>query len=174
MVDGAHARRVAELLSTAGGETVCGGEVLEEERYVAPTIVLNPDPQSRLMREEIFAPVLPVLTFAELSEAADALLAADRPLALYYFGDEREGRRLCERVPSGGVAFNDVVMQVSSRRLPFGGSVRAEWDAITARRRSSASPTAAPIFWGSKRFDLPLRYAPYPKRLLGWLRRLMD
>lgn len=76
MVDGAHARRVAELLSTAGGETVCGGEVLEEERYVAPTIVLNPDPQSRLMREEIFAPVLPVLTFAELSEAADALLAA--------------------------------------------------------------------------------------------------
>ena len=47
MVDGAHARRVAELLSTAGGETVCGGEVLEEERYVAPTIVLNPDPQSR-------------------------------------------------------------------------------------------------------------------------------
>ena len=121
MVDGAHARRVAELLSTAGGETVCGGEVLEEERYVAPTIVLNPDPQSRLMREEIFAPVLPVLTFAELSEAADALLAADRPLALYYFGDEREGRRLCERVPSGGVAFNDVVMQVSSRRLPFGG-----------------------------------------------------
>ena len=110
MVDGAHARRVAELLSTAGGETVCGGEVLEEERYVAPTIVLNPDPQSRLMREEIFAPVLPVLTFAELSEAADALLAADRPLALYYFGDEREGRRLCERVPSGGVAFNDVVI----------------------------------------------------------------
>ena len=76
--------------------------MLEEERYVAPTIVLNPDPQSRLMREEIFAPVLPVLTFAELSEAADALLAADRPLALYYFGDEREGRRLCERVPSAG------------------------------------------------------------------------
>ena len=72
MVDGAHARRVAELLSTAGGETVCGGEVLEEERYVAPTIVLNPDSQSRLMREEIFAPVLPVLTFAELSEAAAA------------------------------------------------------------------------------------------------------
>ena len=101
MVDGAHARRVAELLSTAGGETVCGGEVLEEERYVAPTIVLNPDPQSRLMREEIFAPVLPVLTFAELSEAADALLAADRPLALYYFGDEREGRRgaVCGRGP---------------------------------------------------------------------------
>ena len=87
MVDGAHARRVAELLSTAGGETVCGGEVLEEERYVAPTIVLNPDPQSRLMREEIFAPVLPVLTFAELSEAADALLAADR-------SEERRGERV--------------------------------------------------------------------------------
>lgn len=48
MVDGAHARRVAELLSTAGGETVCGGEVLEEERYVAPTIVLNPDPRAVL------------------------------------------------------------------------------------------------------------------------------
>ena len=174
MVDGAHARRVAELLSTAGGETVCGGEVLEEERYVAPTIVLNPDPQSRLMREEIFAPVLPVLTFAELSEAADALLAADRPLALYYFGDEREGRRLCERVPSGGVAFNDVVMQVSSRRLPFGGVGASGMGRYHGEASFECFSNCRSYFLGSKRFDLPLRYAPYPKRLLGWLRRLMD
>ena len=174
MVDGAHARRVAELLSTAGGETVCGGEVLEEERYVAPTIVLNPDPQSRLMREEIFAPVLPVLTFAELSEAADALLAADRPLALYYFGDEREGRRLCERVPSGGVAFNDVVMQVSSRRLPFGGVGASGMGRYHGEASFECFSNCRSYFLGSKRFDLPLRYAPYPKRLIGWLRRLMD
>ena len=174
MVDGAHARRVAELLSTAGGETVCGGEVLEEERYVAPTIVLNPDPQSRLMREEIFAPVLPVLTFAELLESADALLAADRPLALYYFGDEREGRRLCERVPSGGVAFNDVVMQVSSRRLPFGGVGASGMGRYHGEASFECFSNCRSYFLGSKRFDLPLRYAPYPKRLLGWLRRLMD
>ena len=143
-----HARRVAELLSTAGGETVCGGEVLEEERYVAPTIVLNPDPQSRLMARRDFCAGAAVLTFAELSEAADALLAADRPLALYYFGDEREGRRLCERVPSGGVAFNDVVMQVSSRRLPFGGVGASGMGRYHGEASFECFSTAAPIFWG--------------------------
>ena len=126
------------------------------------------------MRDEIFAPVLPVLTFAELSEAADALLAADRPLALYYFGDEREGRRLCERVPSGGVAFNDVVMQVSSRRLPFGGVGASGMGRYHGEASFECFSNCRSYFLGSKRFDLPLRYAPYPKRLLGWLRRLMD
>ena len=126
------------------------------------------------MREEIFAPVLPVLTFAELSEAADALLAADRPLALYYFGDEREGRRLCERVPSGGVAFNDVVMQVSESS-PALRRGRCERNGTLSRRGVVRVLLQLPLlFSGSKRFDLPLRYAPYPKRLLGWLRRLMD
>ena len=105
---------------------------------------------------------------------ADALLAADRPLALYYFGDEREGRRLCERVPSGGVAFNDVVMQVSSRRLPFGGVGASGMGRYHGEASFECFSNCRSYFLGSKRFDLPLRYAPYPKRLLGWLRRLMD
>ena len=174
MIDAAHTRRVAELLSTAGGKVVCGGEVLEEERYVAPTIVLNPDPQSRLMREEIFAPILPVQTFAELSEAVHTLLAADRPLALYYFGDEREGRQLCDRVPSGGAALNDVVMQVSSARLPFGGVGASGMGRYHGEASFECFSNRRSYFLGSRLFDLPLRYAPYPKWLLGLLRRLMD
>ena len=96
------------------------------------------------------------------------------PPTLYYFGDEREGRRLCERVPSGGVAFNDVVMQVSSRRLPFGGVGASGMGRYHGEASFECFSNCRSYFLGSKRFDLPLRYAPYPKRLLGWLRRLMD
>lgn len=174
MIDEAHTQRVAELLATAGGEVVCGGEVLVDERYVAPTIVLRPDPQSRLMREEIFAPVLPVLPFRELQEVVRTLLAGDRPLALYYFGDEREGRRLCAQVPSGGVALNDVVMQVSSSRLPFGGVGASGMGRYHGRASFDCFSNRRSYFLGSRRLDVPLRYAPYSKRLLGLLRRLMD
>jgi len=174
MVDAARTRRVAELLAGAGGRTVCGGEVLEDERYVAPTLVLDPDPESRLMREEIFAPVLPILTFKELSEVEERLLGADRPLALYYFGDEREGLRLCGRIPSGGVALNDTVMQVSSPHLPFGGVGASGMGRYHGRASFECFSYRRSYFLGTRHFDLPLRYAPYSKRLLGWLRRMMD
>lgn len=174
MIDATHTRRVAELLATAGGEIVCGGEVLEEERYVAPTIVLNPDPQSRLMREEIFAPVLPVRTFHELPEVVRTLLADDRPLALYYFGSERDGLRLCAQVPSGGAALNDVVMHVSSSRLPFGGVGASGMGKYHGEASFECFSNRRSYFLGSTHFDAPLRYAPYAKGLLGWLRRLMD
>ena len=173
MPDVRHAQRVAELLATCGGRVVCGGDVIAGERYVAPTVVLEPDRRSRLMQEEIFAPVLPVLTYRERSEVERYVLSGERPLALYYFGSVRRGKELCAALPSGGVAFNDVVMQVSSSWLPFGGvgasgmgryHGRASFECFSNRRSYLSAPT-----WP----DLPLRYAPYPQWLLGWLRRIM-
>ena len=77
-------------------------------------------------------------------------------------------------VCAGGVAFNDVVMQVSSRRLPFGGVGASGMGRYHGEASFECFSNCRSYFLGSKRFDLPLRYAPYPKRLLGWLRRLMD
>ena len=72
------------------------------------------------------------------------------------------------------MAFNDVVMQVSSRRLPFGGVGASGMGRYHGEASFECFSNCRSYFLGSKRFDLPLRYAPYPKRLLGWLRRLMD
>ena len=173
MPDVRHARRVADLLATCGGRVVCGGDVIAEERYVAPTIILEPDRRSRLMQEEIFAPVLPVLTYRERSEVERCVMAGERPLALYYFGSERRGKELCEALPSGGVAINDVVIQVSSSWLPFGGVGASGMGRYHGRASLECFSNRRSYLIASTRLDLPFRYAPHPHWLLGWLRRIM-
>ncbi len=87
-----------------------------------PTLVIQPSPDSRIMREEIFGPLLPVLTYKSIDEAIDFVNARPRPLALYYFGqDEAEERRVLDRTLSGGVTVNDVMTHAFSETMPFGG-----------------------------------------------------
>lgn len=91
-------------------------------RIMPPTLVFDPPADSALMREEIFGPVLPVVPAATLEEALDHVNARPRPLALYYFDDDR-GRqdRVLARSMSGGVTLNDCMFHVGQQNLPFGG-----------------------------------------------------
>ena len=85
-------------------------------------IVRNPTDDMRVMQEEIFGPILPIKTVANVDAAIDYVNAHDRPLGLYYFGtDKAEERRVLERTISGGVTVNDVVFHVGMEDLPFGG-----------------------------------------------------
>lgn len=89
---------------------------------IPPTLVLNPTDDMKIMKDEIFGPLLPVKTYKNVDEAIDYVNANDRPLGLYYFGtgsDEKE--RVLNETTSGGVTVNDVVMHVSMEDLPFGG-----------------------------------------------------
>ena len=86
------------------------------------TLIRNPTDDMKVMQEEIFGPVLPIKTYERVEEAIDYVNAHDRPLGLYYFGeDEREKRTVLDRTISGGVTVNDVVFHVSMEELPFGG-----------------------------------------------------
>lgn len=94
----------------------------QEHRKIAPTLILNPTDDMKVMQEEIFGPVLPVKTYKTLEEATGYINAHDRPLGLYWFGtDEAEKIRVLETTTSGGVTVNDVVMHVAQEELPFGG-----------------------------------------------------
>ena len=89
---------------------------------IPPTIVLNPTDDMKIMKEEIFGPLLPVKTYKDVNEAVDYVNAHDRPLGLYYFGqDSAEQEKVLTRTTSGGATVNDVVMHVSMEDLPFGG-----------------------------------------------------
>jgi len=89
---------------------------------IPPTIVLNPTEDMKIMKEEIFGPLLPVKTYKEVDEAVAYVNAHDRPLGLYYFGaDSAEQEKVVTRTTSGGVTINDVVMHVSMEDIPFGG-----------------------------------------------------
>ncbi|HEY2177163.1 MAG TPA: coniferyl aldehyde dehydrogenase [Caulobacteraceae bacterium] len=112
----------------AGGATVVElkpeGEDLsqQEHRRIAPTLIIEPGDDMKVMRDEIFGPVLPVKTYSSVDEAIAYVNGHARPLGLYYFGadtDEREA--VLSRTTSGGVTVNDVIFHVAQEDLPFGG-----------------------------------------------------
>jgi coniferyl-aldehyde dehydrogenase len=94
----------------------------QEHRKIAPTLILEPGDDLKVMKEEIFGPVLPVKAYDSLSEAIGYVNAHDRPLGLYYFGaDAAEQETVLAGTTAGGVTVNDVVFHVAQEDLPFGG-----------------------------------------------------
>lgn len=124
-----HSARLHELLSDArerGAQIIplasSATPATPGARTVMPALILGASPEMRIMQEEIFGPLLPVLGYRTLEEPIKAINAAPRPLALYYFGHDRaEERRVLARTHSGGVTVNDVGMHFMAEELPFGG-----------------------------------------------------
>jgi coniferyl-aldehyde dehydrogenase len=94
----------------------------QEHRKIAPTLILDPTDDMKVMQEEIFGPVLPVKTYDSVDEAIAYVNKGERPLGLYYFGqDEAEREKVLASTTSGGVTVNDVIFHVAQENLPFGG-----------------------------------------------------
>ena len=94
----------------------------QEHRKIAPTLVLDPSDDMKVMQEEIFGPVLPVKSYADVDEAIAFVNGRDRPLGLYYFGSDAEEReKVLTATTSGGATVNDVIFHVAQENLPFGG-----------------------------------------------------
>ncbi len=94
----------------------------QEHRKIPPTLIIDPTDEMKVMQEEIFGPVLPVKGYNAFSEAVDYVNAHDRPLGLYYFGeDAAEREQVLGETTSGGVTVNDVIFHVAQEDLPFGG-----------------------------------------------------
>jgi coniferyl-aldehyde dehydrogenase len=127
LITARHALRAHELLADAvakGGRAIALGEepAPPDERRIAPTLILDPTEDMRIMQEEIFAPILPLLAYDRIEEAIVQAGRCARPLALYYFGtDRRELRRLLDRTVSGAVTVNDIAAHFLVQNLPFGG-----------------------------------------------------
>ena len=151
--------RVASYLKD--GRVVAGGEHIREERYIAPTLLSEVSPSAPVMQEEIFGPVLPMITFDEREEIVRFITEREKPLALYYFGKEEKGWKMLRRTSSGGACINDTIMHIANEGLPFGGvgnsgmgayHGKLSYDAFSHYRAVVVTPT-----W----LDLPFRYMPY-------------
>jgi coniferyl-aldehyde dehydrogenase len=129
VVNSEHYRRLRGLVEDAA---IKGAEVLEvnpahetaseANRVFPPTLLWNMSDQMAVMREEIFGPVLPVLTYRSLDEAVDYINARPRPLALYYFDhNSKRIEAVVARTTSGGVTVNDTILHIAQNDLPFGG-----------------------------------------------------
>jgi aldehyde dehydrogenase (NAD+) len=125
MIDSGAFARMKTLVEDAiarGATVEAGGRFDERERYVAPTILSNVRTEMSVMSDEIFGPVLPVLSYRTLDEAIGFVRARPKPLALYVFADDRRAiERVLGETTAGGTAVNTVVMHLANPNLPFGG-----------------------------------------------------
>ena len=144
-----------------GAEVVVGGEHDKATRYIAPTIIDNVSLDSPIMQDEIFGPIFPVVTFSDINEAIDFVTEREKPLALYYFGDNKTANHVLKHTSSGGACVNDTIMHIANEKLPFGGvgnsgmssyHGRESFDVFSHRRAVVTTPT-----W----LDIPFRYMPY-------------
>ena len=167
--------RLNDLLkqSKNKNQIIFGGDCNEKERRISPTLIKIEDRNDQLMKEEIFGPLLPILSIKSLDEAITDFKSLPKPLALYLFGGrEKEQEKMLSMTSSGGVCFNDVVLQAGIPELPFGGvgssgmgkyHGKASFDNFTHYKSILKRP-----FW----LDLNFRYPPY-KLDLSLLKKLI-
>ena len=117
--------RVKSLFDDAvaqGAKVVAGGELEEEDLTIHPTMLTEVTPQMKILQEEIFAPVLPVMTYDNLDQVISYIEARDKPLALYVYSDNQANvQKVLDRTSSGGVTVNGVFSHYLENQLPFGG-----------------------------------------------------
>ena len=156
--------RLDNLLKQAkkNGQIIYGGESNESEKRISPTLIKIENRNDPLMKEELFGPLLPILSIKNLDEAISDFKSLPKPLALYLFGGRaKEHEKMLSMTSSGGVCFNDVVLQAGIPELPFGGvgssgmgkyHGKAGFDNFTHYKSILKRP-----FW----LDLNFRYPPY-------------
>ncbi|ESY80551.1 coniferyl aldehyde dehydrogenase [Mesorhizobium sp. LNHC221B00] len=177
-----HYQRLRDMIAEArdAGADVTeinpAGEDLGTSRKLLPTLVSNASPDLRLMREEIFGPVLPIVEYATIDEAIDHVNRADRPLALYWFGrDSGNRQRILRETVAGGVTINDCMLHLVQENQPFGGVGASGMGAYHGQWGFRTFSKEKPVFLQSRLSAGALLRPPYGKtfeRLFALLRRI--
>lgn len=164
-----HFNRLALLLQNENIYT--GGNTDLSTLYIAPTIVSDVTLNSPLMEEELFGPILPILSYTDLNEPIDYIQHKEKPLAIYYFGKESNSKHVLSKVSSGGVCINDTLIHIANHHLPFGGvgasgmgHYHGHYSFLAFSHQKSVVRTPTWI-------DLPLKYPPF--KYFKWIKKIM-
>jgi aldehyde dehydrogenase (NAD+) len=168
-----HFERIKKLM--AAGNILFGGQTNEDDLYISPTLIDSISFSDPIMQEEIFGPLLPIISYDKTEELITAIKTLAKPLALYLFTKNKIFEKtILEKISFGGGCVNDCVLQVANYHLPFGGvgdsgigSYHGKYSLETFSHRKS-------IFTKSWMIDIDLAYPPYTARKLSWLKRLIS
>ncbi len=160
IVNTRHHQRLMKLMDS--GDVFLGGHSDEADRYIAPTILVNVAPDSPVMRDEIFGPILPVLQVGDLDEAIVFVNRRPKPLALYLFAqDEQVHQQVIARTSSGGMTINHAWLHLTVRDLPFGGIGESGMGCYHGQASFDTFSHRKSVLVQSTRLDPPLLYPPY-------------
>lgn len=157
------------------GTVVVGGETHEDSRYIAPTILDRITWDDSVMQEEIFGPILPILTYDKLDSAIAQINARPKPLALYIFSkDIAKQQKVINETSSGGVCINDTVMQVGVSSLPFGGVGDSGIGSYHGKASFDTFSHQKSVLKKGLWFDFAWRYAPYTLKQLKQIKSIVS
>ncbi len=164
MINQKHFDRVMGLIDQ--DKVVYGGKGDPETRKIQPTILDGVSPEDPVMQEEIFGPLLPILTYDTIQQAQDFINSRPHPLALYLFSEDKAVQeRFLRRVPFGGGCINDTIIHLATSRMGFGGVGDSGMGSYHGKESFNTFSRRKSIVKKSTWLDLSLRYAPYsPKQ----------
>jgi aldehyde dehydrogenase (NAD+) len=157
-------------------KVIFGGETDIEDCYISPTLLEENSLESLLMQDEIFGPLLPILTYNDEKEIYKTISKYEKPLALYVFSDDKKfARKIVSDFSFGGGCINDTVSHFANKRLPFGGVGHSGIGAYHGQLSFDTFTHHKGVMKKANWLDIKLRYAPYSnkietlKKLLKWL-----
>ncbi len=151
-----------------------GGEILEKKRIIQPTLMHNVTFDDSIMQEEIFGPILPVLTYDSLDEAISEIKKREKPLSCYVFtNDSSLKNKLLHELSFGGGAVNEAIMHISNSRLPFGGVGQSGMGSYHGEAGFRTFSHYKSILEKATWFETKLKYSPYSEGKIKWIKRLM-
>lgn len=160
----------------AGEQILFGGQSDAETLYLAPTLINEPSLESAVMGEEIFGPILPIISYENEKEIETIISKYEKPLSLYVFTENKNfARKIITQFSFGGGCINDTVVHFGNERLPFGGVGHSGIGAYHGKRSFDTFSHQKAIVKKANWLDIPLRYAPYGdklktiQKLLKWL-----
>lgn len=166
IVNEIHFDRLKKLLENQ--TILCGGITDAEDHFISPTLVNEPSLESALMQDEIFGPILPIISYQAEAEIEAIIARYEKPLALYVFAtDKRFSKKISTEFSFGGGCINDTVSQFNNKRLPFGGVGHSGYGAYHGKYSIDTFLHHKSMVRKANWLDLPLRYAPYKNKLAG-------
>ncbi|RKS93744.1 aldehyde dehydrogenase (NAD+) [Flavobacterium limicola] len=153
-----------------------GGQSNRDSLYLAPTLLDEPEMDSLVMQEEIFGPILPLISYQSKADVEKIILSFEKPLSLYLFSQNKSFiEEVLQKYSFGGGCINDTVIHLANNRLPFGGVGNSGMGAYHGKLSFDIFSHKKAIVKKGTWLDLPMRYAPYKdklksiKKLLKWL-----
>lgn len=166
-----HFQRLCAILE---GETILlGGETDEAALTIAPTVT-EASAESPSMQEEIFGPILPILTYDKPDDAIRFIREREKPLALYLFTESKAfEKRILQEVSFGGGCINDTIIHLATHHMPFGGVGHSGMGSYHGKKSFDAFTHEKSIVKKSSSVDLPVRYHPYTEKKLKMLKKFL-
>jgi aldehyde dehydrogenase (NAD+) len=154
-------------------KVIFGGQTHENDRYIAPTLIDEPSLDDEIMQNEIFGPILPIISFHDISDVKKYIHHFEKPLALYVFAEDSVfAEQIFKTFSFGGGALNDTILQVVNPRLPFGGVGQSGIGAYHGNYGFQTFSHQKSIIKRPTWLDPSLRYAPY-KNKIQWVKKIL-